>query len=65
MELLDTSEVVEAYCYNLPRGLGLAGANPAYSTELAQLAEALQFDSAYVEEIAAFGEVSWRPGKRE
>ena len=58
MELLDTSEAVEAYCYNLPRELGLAGANPAYATELSQLVEALQFDSAYVEEIAAFGEVS-------
>jgi len=32
--------------------------NPAYATELSQLVEALQFDSAYVEEIAAFGEVS-------
>ena len=58
VELLDTSEVVEAYCYNLPRELGLAGANPAYATELSQLVEALQFDSAYVEEIAAFGEAS-------
>jgi alkanesulfonate monooxygenase SsuD/methylene tetrahydromethanopterin reductase-like flavin-dependent oxidoreductase (luciferase family) len=58
VELLDTSEAVEAYCYNLPRELGLAGANPAYATELSQLAEALQFDSAYVEEIAAFAEVS-------
>ena len=58
VELLDTSEAVEAYCYNLPRELGLAGANPAYATELSQLVEALQFDSAYVEEIAAFGEVS-------
>jgi hypothetical protein len=58
VELLDTSEVVEAYCYNLPRALGLAGANPAYATALARLVEALQFDSAYVDEIAAFGEVS-------
>ena len=56
VELLDTSEAVEAYCYNLPRELGLAGANPAYATALSQLVEALQFDSAYVEEIAAFGE---------
>ena len=54
---MDTSEAVEAYCYNLPRELGLAGANPAYATELSRLVEALQFDSAYVEEIAAFGEV--------
>ena len=59
VELLDTSEAVEAYCYNLPRELGLTGANPAYATELSQLVEALQFDSAYVEEIVAFGEVSW------
>jgi len=58
VELLNTSEAVEVYCYNLPRELGLAGANPAYATELSQLVEVLQFDSAYVEEIASFGEVS-------
>ncbi len=58
VELLDTSEAVEAACYNLPRESGLAGANPAYATELSQLVEALQFESAYVEEIAAFGQVS-------
>ena len=58
VELLDTGEAVEADCYNLPRELGLAGANPAYATELSRLVEALQFDSAYVEEIAAFGQVS-------
>ncbi|MDH3427687.1 MAG: gamma-glutamylcyclotransferase, partial [Gemmatimonadota bacterium] len=56
VELLDTGQVVEAYCYNLPRELGLAGANPAYATELSQLVDGLQFDSAYVDEIAAFGE---------
>ena len=55
VELLDTGEAVEADCYNLPRGLGLAGANPSYAAELSRLAEALQFDRAYVEEIAAFG----------
>lgn len=55
VELLDTGEAVEAYCYNLPRELGLAGANPAYAAKLSRLAEALQFDPAYVEEIAAFG----------
>jgi hypothetical protein len=58
VELLDTTEAVEADCYNLPRELGLAGANPAYATQLSQLAEALQFDPAYVREVAAFGEVS-------
>jgi hypothetical protein len=58
VELLETNEVVEAYCYNLPRELGLAGANPAYAAELSQLVEALKFDAAYLEEIAAFGEVS-------
>jgi hypothetical protein len=58
VELLDTSEAVEADCYNLPRELGLVGANPAYATKLAQLAEALQFDSAYVEEIAAYAQES-------
>ena len=50
--------VVEAYCYNLPRELGLTGANPAYANELARLVEALEFDSAYAQEIAAFGERS-------
>ncbi len=58
VKLLDTNEAIEAYCYNLPRDLGLAGANPAYATRLSQLARALQFDSAYVEEIAAFSQVS-------
>ncbi len=56
VELLDANEAVEVYCYNLPRELGLAGANPAYAIQLAQLAAVLQFDSAYVEEIVAFGE---------
>jgi len=55
---LDTGEPVEASCYNLPRELGLVGANPAYATELSQLVEALQLDSAYVEDVAAFVEVS-------
>ena len=58
VEVLETGEAVAAYCYNLPRELGLAGANPAYAAELSQLVEALNFDSAYAEEIAAFGEVS-------
>ena len=56
VKLLDTNEPVEAYCYNLPRELGLAGANPAYAARLSRLVAALQFDAAYVEEIAAFGE---------
>ena len=58
VELLDTGETVEAYCYNLPRESGLAGANPGYAAKLSQLTEALQFDPAYVAEIAAFGELS-------
>ena len=58
VELLGSNEVVEAFCYNLPRELALAGANPAYANELSRLAEALHFDSAYVREIAAFGELS-------
>lgn len=36
----------------------MVGANPAYAIALSQLAETLQFDSEYVEDIAAFGEVS-------
>jgi hypothetical protein len=58
VELLDPGEFVEAYCYNLPQEVGLAGVNPAYAIKLSRLVEALQFDSGYVEEIAAFGEVS-------
>ena len=56
-ELLDTDEVVEASCYNLPADLGLAGTNPAYAAELSRLVSALGFDSAYVEEVAAFARV--------
>lgn len=52
--LLASNQVVEAYCYNLPRELGLAGANPAYANELLRLVEALEFDSAYAQEIKAF-----------
>lgn len=56
VELLDTGDAIEAACYNLPRELALAGTNPAYATRLSRLVEALQFDPAYVAEIAAFGE---------
>ena len=56
--LLASNQVVEAYCYNLPRELGLTGANPSYANELSRLVEALEFDSAYAQEIAAFGEQS-------
>ena len=58
VELLETGEAIEAYCYNLPPELALAGASSAYAAALSTLAEALQFDAAYVEEIAAFGEMS-------
>lgn len=58
VQLLDTGEAVEVYCYNLPPELGLAGTNPTYATRLSQLVEALGFDPAYIEEIAAFGEAS-------
>ena len=56
--LLSSDQVVEAYCYNLPRELALAGTNPAYANELSRLVDALGFDSAYAREIAAFGEQS-------
>ena len=60
IELLDTNEVVEAYCYNLPSDLGLAGENPEYANTLSQLVETLHFDSSYVKEIATFGKTtSW------
>ena len=55
VELLDTGEALEADCYNLPIDLAQTGANPAYAAELSKLVELLQFDSAYVREIAAFG----------
>ena len=58
VELLASNAVVDAYCYNLPRELGLAGANPGYANELARLVEALHFDSTYAQEIAAFRESS-------
>lgn len=58
VELLASDEVVEAYCYNLPRELGMTGTNPAYANELSRLVEAFEFDSAYAQEIAAFGEPS-------
>lgn len=56
VRLLDTSEDLEANCYNLPRDLGLAGTNPGYATRLSCLVEALGFDPGYVEEIAAFSD---------
>lgn len=37
---------------------GLIGANPAYANELLRLVEALEFDPAYAQEIAAFGKQS-------
>lgn len=58
VELLDTGESIETYCYNLPGETGLAGANPAYAVKLSRLVKSLHFDSSYVEEIAAFGRVS-------
>lgn len=57
VELLETSAVVEADCYNLPESL-LGGTNPAYATELARLTASFGFEQAYVDEIAAF---SMRP----
>jgi hypothetical protein len=54
VELLPGNRVVEAYCYNLPPELALTGAKPAYASELSRLVEALELDSAYAREIAAF-----------
>lgn len=58
VKLLETGETIEADCYNLPRDVASVGANPGYAAELLRLVEALQFDSAYVEEIAAFCDLS-------
>ncbi len=55
--LLASNQVIDAYCYNLPRELALVGTNPDYAQELARLVEALKLDAAYVREIAAFGEL--------
>ena len=55
VELLDTGQGARVDCYNLPRDLGLAGANPTYANDLARLVTALGFDPAYADEIAAFG----------
>jgi hypothetical protein len=55
--LLEEGKALEVLCYNLPLEL-VAGANPAYAIKLAALVEALKFDSAYVAEIAAFGEAA-------
>lgn len=57
VELLESNQVVAVYCYNLPRELGLAGTNPGYAKKLSQLAQSLQLDPAYNEEIAAFCEI--------
>lgn len=57
VELLDSGEVVEVNCYNLPTDVGLAGTNPAYARKLSQLVADVGFDPAYVDEIAAFAEV--------
>ena len=54
VQMLDSDSVVEADCYNLPRELAADGANPAYAAELVALALALEFDPAYITEIAAF-----------
>ena len=56
VEILDTGEVSEADCYNLPAELALAGANPAYAAKLGELVAALGFDPEYVKEVAAFGQ---------
>jgi hypothetical protein len=56
--LLASNEVLEAFCYNLPPEKGLTGANPAYANELSRLVETLELDSAYAQEVAAFGERS-------
>ena len=58
VELLNTGKTVDAHCYNLPQELDLAGTNPDYATKLSRLAGQLQFDPAYVKEIAAFGKAS-------
>jgi len=52
--LLDSDQVVEAYCYNLPLEMALTGTNPGYASRLSRLVEALELDSEYAREIAAF-----------
>lgn len=57
VELLETDEVLEVACYNLPPELGLAGTNPRYAAKLSRLVASLGFDAAYVEEIDEFAKV--------
>ena len=54
--LLGSDQVIEVDCYNLPLDLALAGANPTYASKLARLAESLELDSAYVQEVERFAE---------
>lgn len=54
VRLLDTDEIVDADCYNLPARTALTGANPAYARQLSDLVKALGFDSGYADEIAGF-----------
>ncbi|MDX1479002.1 MAG: gamma-glutamylcyclotransferase family protein [Saprospiraceae bacterium] len=58
VELMDTGEVIGADCYNLPDDADLTGTNPAYALQLLELAETLQFDTAYVQEIATYANPS-------
>ena len=56
VERLDSGGVIEADCYNLPRGTGVGGTNPTYANALSRLVESLGFDAGYVREVAAFGD---------
>ena len=59
VERLDTNEVVEAYCYNLPRELGLAGANPAYALALSELVAAcVKAETGVAPELSTSGGTS-------
>lgn len=52
--LLDENEEIDADCYILPLDADRGGSNKGYATALSRLAEKLQFDAAYVEEIKVF-----------
>lgn len=58
VRMVDTDATLDVHCYILPPELGAVGANPEYAEQLAQLTKALNFEQAYVDEIAAYGKVS-------
>lgn len=47
---LESGDMVQAYCYNLPSEL-MTGTNPTYAASLHTLAKKLEFPESYLEKI--------------